>query len=97
MKTGKYSSCSVKNRTLCCKQLISSSIFKSQQTNKSYTIFLEFNCSSAYDISLIEYILCKKQGVGKSETSFNIRLNDHRKDVKKPDAILPCRHTSEKV
>ena len=40
--------------------------------------------------------LCKKQYIGKSETIFNITLNNHRKDVKKPDAILVCRHVQEK-
>ena len=40
--------------------------------------------------------------VGKSETSFNIRLNNHRKDIKKTNYIEACRqfnnneHTSSK-
>ena len=58
-KKGKCSPCSVNNRTLCCKQVISSSTFK-------------------------ECTLCKNQNVGKSEACFNIRLNNHRRDVKKP-------------
>ena len=82
--------------TLCCRQLISSSAFKSQQTNKSYTIFHEVSCSSAYIIYLTECTLCKKQYVRKSETSLNIRLNNHCKDVKRPDAILACRCFQEK-
>ena len=44
----------------------------------------------------MECTLCKKQYVGKSETSFDIRLNNHRKDVEKPDAILACRQEKEK-
>ena len=32
-------------------------------------------------------IFCKMQYVGKSETSFHIRLNNHRKDIEKPNAI----------
>ena len=44
----------------------------------------------------MECTLCKKQYVGISETDFNIRLNNHRKDVKKPDAILVWRHFQEK-
>ena len=32
-------------------------------------------------------ILCNKQYVGKAETSFNIRLTNHRKDVEKVEAI----------
>ena len=87
MKKSKCSPCSANKRTLCCKQVISSLTIKSQQINKSYTILHEVNCSSAYVISLMECTLCKKPSVRKSETSFNIRLNNHRKDVKKPDAI----------
>ena len=30
--------------------------------------------------------------VGKSETPFNIRLNNHWKDVKNPNAISACKH-----
>ena len=96
LKKGKYSPCSVNNRTLCCKQVISSSTIKSQQTNKSHTIFHEVNYSSAYVIYLMEFTLCKKQYIGKLEASFNIRLNNHRKYVKKPDAILACRHFQER-
>ena len=33
----------------------------------------------------MECILCKKQYVGKLEAAFNIRLNNHRKDVKNPN------------
>ena len=75
---------------------ISSSIFKSQQTTKSCIIFYKVNCSSAYVIYLMGCTLGKKQYVGKSETSFNFRLNNPHKDVTKPDAILPCRHFQER-
>ena len=44
----------------------------------------------------MECTLCKKQYIGKSETSFNFRVNNHRKDVKNPDAILACRLFQEK-
>ena len=95
-KKDKCSPCSVNNKTLCCKQVISSSTFRRQWTNKSYTTFHEVNCSSTHVIYLMECTLCKKQYVGKWETCFNIRLNNHRKDVKKPDAILVCRHFQER-
>ena len=36
--------------------------------------------------------MCKIQYVGKSEKSFNIRLNNHRKDIKKPNTIEACKH-----
>ena len=44
-------------------------------------------CQSQYDIYLMECILCKIQYVGKSETPFNLRQNNHRKDVNNPRAI----------
>ena len=34
---------------------------------------------------------------GKIRNYFNIRLSNHRKDVKKLDAILACRHLPEKT
>ena len=40
----------------------------------------------------MECILCNKQYVGKVETSFNIRLSNHREDVKKVDPIMVCKH-----
>ena len=40
----------------------------------------------------MEYTLYKKQYVGKAGTAFNIRLNNHRKDNKSPNAILACRN-----
>ena len=90
MKKGKCSPCSANNRTLCWKPVIFSSIFKSHQSSKSYTIFHEINCSSACVTNLMECTLNKNQYVGKSETSFNVRLNNHRKDVKKPDSMSAC-------
>ena len=36
--------------------------------------------------------MCKIQYIGKSETSFNIRLHNHRKDIKQPNAIESCKH-----
>ena len=36
-------------------------------------------------------ILCKILYVGKAETAFNLRLNNRRKDTKKPSSILACR------
>ena len=35
--------------------------------------------------------MCNIQYVGKSET-FNIRLNNHKKDIKKPNVIEACKH-----
>ena len=41
---------------------------------------------------MIECILCDKQYVRKAETRFNVRLNNHRKDVSKVEAIMIWKH-----
>ena len=43
----------------------------------------------------MECILCKMEYVGKSETAFDLRLNNYRKDSKKPNSILACKHFQE--
>ena len=37
-------------------------------------------------------ILCNKQYVGKAETSFNIRLTNHQKDVEKSKQLMASKH-----
>ena len=54
-------------------------------------MFHNVNCASSYVIYFMEWILCNKQYVGKAETSINIRLKNHRKDVKKVGAIMACK------
>ena len=43
----------------------------------------------------MECTLCKMQYVRKAETALNLRLNNHRKDTKKPNSILACKHFQE--
>ena len=43
----------------------------------------------------MECIKCKIQYIGKSQTEFNIRLNNHRKDVKATNAIPACKHFNQ--
>ena len=76
-------------RCLCCQQLISTTTFKNNQTNKTFKIYHRVNCKSSY---LLESFICNIQYVGKSETPFNIRFNSHRKDVKNTNAIPACEH-----
>ena len=71
------------SRSLCCQQVLKTTTFTSTQTRKTFKIFHQVICHSNYVIYLLECILYKIQYVRKSETSFNIRLNNHRKDVKK--------------
>ena len=44
----------------------------------------------------MECILCKMQYVRKAETALNLRSNNHRKDIKKSNCILACKHFQEK-
>ena len=45
---------------------------------------------------MLECTKCKIQYVGKAEIEFNIRFNNHQKDVWKPDAIPASSHFSDK-
>ena len=40
----------------------------------------------------MECVLWKIKKAEKVETTFNLRLNNHRKDTKKPNSILSCNH-----
>ena len=71
---------------------INTQTFTSQQTNRTFNIFHKLTCKSQYIIYLMERIICKIQNVVKSETPFNLRLNNHRKDVKNPKVIPVCNH-----
>ena len=89
--TGKCVPCN-STRCLCCQQLISTTTFKSNQTNKTFKIYHRVNRKNSFVIYLLGCYICNIQYVGKSETPFNIRLNNHRKDVKNPNSIPVCKH-----
>ena len=78
------------SRSLCCQQVLKTTTFTSTQTRETFTIFHQVTCHSNYVIYLLECIMCKIQYVGKSET-FNIRLNNHRKDIKNQ---TPLKHVN---
>ena len=88
--------CLGNNRTLCCKQVVHTTMFRSNQTSRIFQIYHNLNCKSRYVIYLLECAKCKMQYVGKAETELKIRLNNHQKDVWKPDAIPASRHFSGK-
>ena len=54
--------------------------FQELSDTKICKIFHEVDCSSAYVVYMMESTL--KQCVGKAETSFNIKVNNDRNDVK---------------
>ena len=53
---------------------------------------IESTVKSSFVIYLLECHICNIQCVGKSETPFNIRLNNHKKDVINPNAIPAWKH-----
>ena len=79
------------SRSLCCQQVLKTTTFTSTQTRETFTIFHLVTCHSNYVIYSLECNLCKIQYVEKPET-FNIRLNNHSKDIKKPNAIETCKY-----
>ena len=93
-KEGKCSPCRANAKTLCCRQVSITTTFKSNQTQKTYKIFHNLNCKSKFVIYLLECRKCAIQYVGKAETEFNIRLNNHRKDSRDPKAIPASKHFS---
>ena len=82
---GNSSPCLSNTRTLCCKQVVSTTYFKSNQTNRVFKILHNINCKSTFLIYLLECNLCRIQYVSKSETTF-------RKDVKDPNALPADKH-----
>ena len=82
----------IKTGNLCWNQLASTTAFISQKTIRKFKIYHKVNCKSEHVIYLMECTLCNKQYVGKTETAFNIRLSNHRKDTKSQNAILVYRH-----
>ena len=89
--SGKCVPCNA-TRCLCCQQLISTTSFKSNQTNKTFKIFHRVNWKRSFVIYPLECHICNIQYIGKSEAPFNIRLNNHRKDVKNPNGTPACKH-----
>ena len=79
--------CLSNNRTLCCRQIIKTITFQSNQNKRNCTIYHNVNCKSKYTIYLIECTNCKLQYVGKAETELILRINNHSKDVLKLNAI----------
>ena len=53
------------------------------QTGETFKMFHQLNVQCRF---------CQLQYVGKCKTSFDIRLNNHRKDSKNKNPILSCKH-----
>ena len=84
--------CITRRDNICCQQVLKTNTFTSYRTGETFKIFHQLNCKSSHLIYLLQCRICQLQYVGKSETSFNIRLNNHRKDSKNKNPILACKH-----
>ena len=73
---GKCTPCLANNRILYCKQVINTTTFRNNLRNRIFKIHHNLNCKS-----LLECIKCKIQYIGKTETEFSIRLDNHQRDV----------------
>ena len=92
---GQCKPCNSRRFNLCCQQIRNTKTFRSTQTKKDYKIFHLMNCKSNNVIYLLECNLCPMQYIGKSEWPMNIRLNKHRNDVRRTDAIDVCKHFNQ--
>ena len=78
LKPGKCRPCLTSIRNLCCRQITSTSSFTSSKTGKVFQIYHNKTCRSKNIIYLMECRKCKTQYKCKSETAFNVRLNNHQ-------------------
>ena len=92
---GLCSPCNSHGNNICCKQIRNTDEFQNNGTKEKFKIFHRVNCRSKFVIYLLECILCMIQYVGKSEWPMNIRMNKHRNDALKEDAIPICRHFNQ--
>ena len=78
---GRCSPCLSGLNNLCCKQVKQTETFQSYRTRETFQTFhsLAWECKSL--IYLLQCRVCQLHYVGKSETSFNIHLNNNRKDA----------------
>ena len=76
----------------CSQQILKTNTFTSYRTGETFKIFHQLNCKSSHFIYLIQCQICQLQYVGKIATSFDIRLNSHRKESKNKNPILACKY-----
>lgn len=95
IQRGSCSPCLTRNDNLCCNQIQRTTTFRSRITNQEFRIFHRVTCKSKFVIYLLECARCHIQYVGKSEWPMNIRLNKHRNDVLREDAIKVCKHFNQ--
>ena len=79
------------NRSRCfsCQQIIAT-LFESIQAKEKLNTYHKISCKINYVIYLLDCLSCEIQYVGKSETPFYIRLNNHWKNTKTLHTIKSC-------
>ena len=70
----------------------STNTFRRTVTHKTFKIYSKLNFKSKCLVYLIESVLWNKQYTGKSEKTFNLRLNNHQKDVDKQNLLQAKQH-----
>jgi hypothetical protein len=68
-------------------QLQHAQVFHNKPTGKEYTIFCNVNCKTPNVVYLLVCHVCGSQCVGESVQPFNKRMNGHRSDRYKKDAL----------
>ena len=91
-KIGFSTMCFSRLRNLCGKQVLHTQFSKISLTQKTYHIFQDFNCKWKLLIYLLECRICRIKYVGKSDTEFNIRLNNHCKNVNRQNTSQANQH-----
>ena len=88
---GKRCSCSGWKNTMHCRQVEITTSFTSYKNKKTLKIFQILTCDRNFFVYLTKCVSCKLQP-SKSETSFNLRLNNHRSVAFHRNAIRACRY-----
>ena len=74
--------CLTRRDNICTQQILKTNTFTSYRNGETFKIFHQLNCKSSHVIYLIQCQICQLRNVSKITTSFNIRLNNHRKESK---------------
>ena len=80
--------CLTRRDNIFFQQVLKTNTFTSYRTDATFQFFHQLNCKAWYLIYLLQCWICQLQYVGKTGTSFNIRLNNLRKDCKSKNPIL---------
>ena len=94
---GRCAPCMGRSDCLCCNHIIATNFFTDQTGESRYEIRTRTNCRTKNAIYLGFCLKCnKKQYVGKVEDQgTNKRVNKHRNDVRRPDAIAIDKHFNQ--